>query len=109
MSAGVHRLLRRGATVVTSAAEVIEAVGELGVDLAPEQGGPVGPRDALDHDARRVLDAVPARHPATLDAVARTAGLAPSTTASALGLLDIAGLVRSVPDGWVLVRPRTTG
>ncbi len=40
MSQGVHRALRGGALLVTSAAEVVEAVGDLGADLAPEPSGP---------------------------------------------------------------------
>jgi DNA processing protein len=103
MSVGVHRLLRGGALAVTSAAEVIEAVGDLGTDLAEDEQAPMSARDRLDPRARRVLDAVPVRRPATLDAVARTAGLSPWETASALGILDVGGFVRSVPDGWVLV------
>jgi DNA processing protein len=105
MSAGVHRELRRGAVLVQSAAEVIEAVGELGVDLAPEPSGPEDARDRLDPLARRVLDAVPVRRPATLDSVARTAGLAPSEAQAALGLLELDGWVESGGGGWRLHRP----
>ncbi len=104
MSAGVHRELRRGALAVTSAAEIIEAVGDLGVDLAPEPVGRADPRDGLDHLAARVLDAVPARRPATLDSVARTAGVTPAETAAALGLLELSGFVRLGTDGWSLAR-----
>ena len=102
MSQGVHRELRAGAVLVTSADEVIEVVGGLGVDLAPEPSGPVRPRDALDPTSARVLDAVPARRPATLDSVARTAGVTPAETAAALGLLELSGFVRQGPEGWVL-------
>jgi DNA processing protein len=105
LSAGVHRELRRGAVVVTSAAEIVEAVGELGVDLAAEGSGPVEPRDALDPLSRRVLDGVPTRRPATLESVARTAGVAPAEAAAALGLLELAGFVRSETTGWVLAGP----
>lgn len=104
MSAGVHRELRRGALAVTSAAEVIEAVGELGADLAPERSSPAGPRDGLDPLTARVLDGVPARRPATLESVARTAGVGPAEAAAALGLLEVSGFVRLRPEGWVLVR-----
>jgi DNA processing protein len=104
MSRGVHRELRRGAALVTDAAEVIEAVGGLGVDLAPEPSGPIGPRDALDPLSARVLDAVPVRRPAAVESVARTAGVTATEASAALGLLELAGLVRRVPDGWVLVR-----
>ncbi len=102
MSQGVHRLLRDGAGVVTSAAEVVEALGELGTDLAPRPSGPTDPRDSLDPLSARVLDAVPARRPATLDSVARTAGVAPAEAAGALGLLEVGGWVRSDAAGWRL-------
>jgi DNA processing protein len=105
MSAGANRELRGGAVAVTSAAEVIEAVGELGSDLAPRLDGPLEPRDGLDPLARRVLDAVPARRPATVDSIARIAGVAPAEAAAALGLLELAGFVTAGPDGWRLARP----
>ncbi len=104
MSAGVHREVRRGAVLVTCAEEVIEAVGDLGLDLAPEESGPVRPRDLLDPLSARVLDGVPSRRPATLDSVARTAGVLPSEAAAALGLLELGGFVRVGPHGWVLTR-----
>ena len=103
-SAGVHRLLRSGALVVTSAAEVIEAVGGIGVDLAPEASVPATARDLLDPLSARVLDAVPARRPATVDSIARTAGVTPAETATALVLLELSGFVRTDLRGWVLDR-----
>jgi DNA processing protein len=102
MSQGVHRELRRGALAVTSAAEIIEAVGGLGVDLAPEPRGRTEARDQLDLLTARVLDAVPVRRPATLESVARTAGLTAAETAAALGLLELSGFVRLGLQGWVL-------
>lgn len=106
MSQGVHRELRRGAVPVTCAAEVVEAVGELGTDLAPEPESPVRPSDRLDPIAARVLDAVPVRRPATADSIARTAGLTPAETSAALGLLELEGFVRRGPQGWSLPRRR---
>jgi DNA processing protein len=102
MSAGVHRELRQGALLVQDAAEVVEAVGAIGADLAPERHAPDSQRDLLDPLARRVLDAVPVRRPATLDSVARTAGVAPAEAQAALGLLELDGLVESTPRGWRL-------
>ena len=102
MSAGVHRALRRGALVVTSAAEVAEALGGLGVDLAPEPSEPARPRDALDPLCARVLDGVPVRRPATLESVARTAGVTSAEAAAGLGLLELAGYVVPGPEGWRL-------
>ncbi len=106
MSAGVHRELRRGALAVTSAAEIIEAVGGLGVDLAPMPSAPVLPRDELDPLSARVLDSLPVRGAATVESVARDAGLTPAETAAALGLLELGSFVRSGPEGWRLVRQR---
>ena len=110
-SRGVHRALRNGALLVTSAAEVVEAVGGIGVDLAPEPSGRVDPRDALDPLAARVLDAVPVLRAVTLESVARTAGVTPAETAAALSLLELSGFVERGPDGWALRRPvgRTSG
>ena len=105
LSRGVHRALRDGALLVTSAAEVVEAVGGIGVDLAPEPSGRVDPRDALDPLAARVLDAVPVLRAVTLESVARTAGMTPAETWAALGQLELAGFVRRGPDGWALARP----
>jgi len=102
MSAGVHRELRNGALAVTSAQEIIEAVGGLGVDLAAEELGPADPRDVFDLLTRRVLDGVPARHPDSVEGIARAAGVTPSEAISALGLLELAGLVRSSAQGWAL-------
>ena len=104
VSAGVHRELRRGATLVTSAAEVVEAVGDLGVDLAHEGSGPVTVRDGLDPLCARVLDGVPARRPATIESVARTSGVTVAEAAAALGLLELTGLVGRSERGWSLRR-----
>ena len=49
------------ATVVTSAAHVIETVGGIGIDLAPPPDRPSSPRDGLSDVASRVLDACPVR------------------------------------------------
>lgn len=103
MSAGVHRELREGALLVGSVEEVVEAVGELGVDLAPRLSGPARPRDDLDPTAARVLDAVPARRGEDSAEVSRTAGVDLATTTATLGLLELGGFVRRDRDGWRLV------
>ncbi|MEO6712039.1 MAG: DNA-processing protein DprA [Mycobacteriales bacterium] len=97
MSAGCHELLRREGTIcVTRPEEIIEAVGRIGDDLAPALFGPELIRDTLSAEVSRVLDAVPARRPATTDAIVRTSGLAPSSVRPALGALVAAGLVERV-------------
>ena len=101
-STGCHRILREwDATCVTSAAEVIEQVGLIGDDLAAPRRPPVLPRDRLDDDTRRVLDALPTRGsglgPAT---IAAESGTGLDTTVSCLGRLAAAGFAERSPDGW---------
>jgi DNA processing protein len=102
MSAGCHKLLRNGATCVTSAADVLEIVGTYGDDAAPEPRGPEQPRDALSDAMRHVLDAVPVRRWAGPASIARTAGVPTLTVQQALPQLQVAGLVVQGLDGWRL-------
>ncbi|MEO6821231.1 MAG: DNA-processing protein DprA [Candidatus Nanopelagicales bacterium] len=102
MSAGVHRELREGALLVGSVEEIIEAVGGLGVDLAPRRSGRSRLRDDLDAVSIRVLDALPPRAGADAAAISCTAGIDLSTTMATLGLLELAGFVTRDRDGWRL-------
>ncbi|MFC4591760.1 DNA-processing protein DprA [Sphaerisporangium corydalis] len=106
-SVGCHRLIRRSEAVcVTSAREVIELVGAIGDDLAPEPRGPVLPRDALDDETRRVLEAVPARAGSGPATIAVAAGVDLLTALSSLGALAAAGFVERADQGWRLRRPK---
>ncbi|WP_223166938.1 DNA-processing protein DprA [Nonomuraea sp. SYSU D8015] len=109
MSAGCHRLLReRKAVCVTSPEEMIELVGIIGDDLAPQSRAPAVPRDRLNDSTKRVLDAVPARGGAGPASIAVAAGLGLDTTLSALGALAAAGYIERSPDGWRLRKQTTT-
>jgi DNA protecting protein DprA len=102
-SAGAHHLIRKGEAVcVTCAEEVIELVGDIGDDLAPPRRGPVLPRDALDEQTRRVLEAMPARGATGPAAIAVSAGVDLTTALSCLGGLAAAGFVERVARGWRL-------
>ncbi|MFK0167762.1 DNA-processing protein DprA [Streptomyces sp. NPDC090306] len=107
LSAGVHELLRAEAELVTDAAEVVELVGAIG-ELAPERHGPVVPRDLLDPDTLRVLDALPARTALPADAVARAAGTTQDDAVARLYELRSLGHVERLGDGWQLTRQATT-
>ncbi|MFJ2031374.1 DNA-processing protein DprA [Streptosporangium sp. NPDC087985] len=108
-SAGCHRLIRQGtATCVTTPEEMIELVGAMGGDLAPEPRGPVFPRDRLNPETRAVLEAVPARAGAGPATIAVAAGVDLETVLSCLGGLAAAGYVERVPRGWRL-RPDRSG
>ncbi|MGH3320696.1 MAG: DNA-processing protein DprA [Streptosporangiaceae bacterium] len=101
MSGGCHLLLRDlGATCVTDAADVIDRVGTLGDDLAPERRGPVLPRDRLDQTASRVLDALPSRGGAGPATISVAAGVDLDETLRCLGRLAAGGFVERCSKGW---------
>ncbi|MEK2494564.1 DNA-processing protein DprA [Kitasatospora purpeofusca] len=108
LSAGVHALVRSGAaTVVTDAAEVVELIGAIGEDLAPQRGGPVLPRDLLEPEAARVLEAVPATaEGAPVERLARQSGLPPDEVLQRLYELGSLGHVERHGAHWRLVRRR---
>lgn len=104
MSAGCHTLLRsHSAECVTDAAEVVEIVGRIGADIAPQRRAPPEPRDVLDAESGRVLEALPARGTCTPDRLARTAGLEPPRVLRALGRLEASGWVEHDRAGWRFV------
>ncbi|MFB7594471.1 DNA-processing protein DprA [Streptomyces sp. NPDC056160] len=102
-SAGVHALLRDGATLITDAAEIIELVGDIG-ELAPDRRGPVLPRDLLEPEARQILAALPARGAPTATAIARDARTTPDDAIARLYELRSLGYVERHGDGWKLTR-----
>lgn len=118
LSAGCHQVLREWqGTLVTSAAEVIEHLSPVsaspvaepdvtrtGKSSARRQAPSVLPRDQLDLDSARVLDALPLRGGIGTVRVAQRAGLAPATTATLLGQLATGGFVERCDEGWRLRR-----
>jgi DNA processing protein len=84
LSGGTNALLRLGATPLTAATDVLEA---LGVE-APE-----APPLELDGDAARVLDVLAAAA-AGVDELVRGTGLDAAAVATALAELELAGAVR---------------
>jgi DNA processing protein len=109
LSVGANQLLRHGALAVTCAPEIVEALGDLGTDLAQHPRGGLTPLDRLDPTARTVLDALPARGILATAEVARGAGLAPAEVIGALALLEMHGMVRRREAGWSLVRGALRG
>jgi DNA processing protein len=102
-SQGVHQLIRTGAaTLVTSGAEVLEAVGAAGEHLLEVPRGRELPRDRLTPRQRQVLDAVPVAHGARADSIAHAAGLGLVEVGSALVKLEERGLVELDEAGWRL-------
>ena len=87
LSGGTNQLLRLGAVPVTSADDVLEA---LGVERPPE---PDRPAD-LGEPALTILEAL-AAGASTADELAARAGLAASAVAATLAELELAGLVEA--------------
>lgn len=105
LSAGCHQAVRNArAQLVTDAAEVIDLVGELGLDAATEPRGPVDVRDELDPVSRLVLEAVPVARATGPARIARVAGVEPGRVLRCLAVLHSAGLVEASPQGWRLSR-----
>ena len=86
LSQGANGLLRLGAGPVTSAADVLEAIGVEPPD--PPDGDVPGP------GASAVL-AVLAQGASTADQVARAAGLDPAAVSAALVELELSGIVEA--------------
>ncbi|MEU8170486.1 DNA-processing protein DprA [Micromonospora sp. NPDC049004] len=107
MSVGAHELLRECAEVrlVTGVAHVLEEVGRVGADLAPLARGPQRPTDALDDDARSLLEALPRRGVRGVDALAARAGVNVRTALRKLSLLEELSMVVRRDDGYALVPP----
>ncbi|MEV0957791.1 DNA-processing protein DprA [Streptomyces sp. NPDC049951] len=106
LSAGVHELLRGEGVLVTDAAEIAELIGEIG-ELAPARSGRVLPRDVLDADSARVLDALPWAGVTGSRDVARSAGVSTDEALGRLYELDSLGFVEREGDGWRLTPGRT--
>ena len=109
LSSGVHQILRNGALLVTSAAEVVEAVGELGHDLAPVPVGQQEHLDQFDSITRTVLDALPSRGVMSSSDVARHAGVSANEVLVSLTRLELEGVVRRQDAGWSIVRRAVIG
>ena len=101
-SAGCHQLIRDGALLVTSADDVLEAVGRLGVDLVPRRDAPVRRTDGLGPAAALVHDALPARGARDTRWLACESGVPPDAIRGALAELERRGLARSRDGLWQL-------
>lgn len=117
MSVGTNRLLRDGAVCVTSAADVVELVGAMGLHVQPAlwdgpvpaargtdgsaaPRGPVAAVEPLGTEAVRVWHALGERGDRSLAGLAATVGRAQVAVASTLAVLELAGLAVRDDVGW---------
>ncbi len=101
-STAPHLMIRNGqATLVTSAAEVMELVSEAGQHLISLVQGPNRRTDALSQAQLAVFEAVPARRRVSVGDVALAAGVSVPAALAALTHLDSLGLVDGDERGWL--------
>lgn len=99
-SAGCHRMIREEmATLVTSAAEVMEAAGPIGT-LALEPVVTGRPTDKLTTAQLRVYDGFPSSGAVGAGELSQAAGLGISQVMGALSALEMEGLVATDNTGW---------
>ena len=87
---------------LTTAADVLELLGEVGQQLQPRPVARQDPRDGLSETVRRVLDAVPVRTPVGVARLARTSGVSALLVQGILPELLMAGLVEQIDGAWRL-------
>lgn len=110
VSAGCHKAVRDGlAVLVSDAAEVVDLVGALGSDAAPDVRDAQRPEDRLGPLESLTFAAVPHRAPAAIEDVAFAAGLTPLEVMSALSRLEIDGFVVQRDGGWKRLATRARG
>ncbi|HEY4005912.1 MAG TPA: DNA-processing protein DprA [Pseudonocardia sp.] len=101
LSVGSHRLLREpGVTAVTTAAEVVEEIGRIGIDLAEPSAPRERPTDNLHHTTARVYDVLDQRSNGDVRRLGVESGLPVELVRAALGELELAGLAERTPNGW---------
>lgn len=101
LSAGCHRLLREGAVCVCDAGEVLELVAPIGEQLTLDPDLTPTVLDALRPEQRRVYEALPVRTPASMDSVARHAGLEPRAVERVLARLAALDLAEQFGGRWL--------
>ncbi|WP_375422797.1 DNA-processing protein DprA [uncultured Friedmanniella sp.] len=100
-SATPHLMIRSGqAVLVTSAAEVLELVSQIGQHPLVPQSGPERVTDAMSEDQLTVFEAVPARRRAAAGDIALVAGVSMPVCLAALNALADRGLVEAGDRGW---------
>jgi DNA processing protein len=90
---GCNLLIREGATLVQSAADVMEALGPYGGTIAQPSAGFTGPRvtaDADDRDRATIADLL-GPTPVPVDELLRQSGLSPAIVQTVLLELELAG------------------
>lgn len=109
-AAGVHALIRDGAKLVESVADVLDEFPDLGV-AAPAgedaaRQGTLALKANLSAEEARLMEVLDGE-PAPLDVLASRAGVGAAKAAGAMTLLELKGLVRALPGGRFIARTKS--
>jgi len=101
-AAGVHALIRDGAKLVESVADVLDEFPDLGIATAAQEDAPrqaaLALKANLSPEESRLMEILDGQ-PTPLDVLAGRAGLEASRASGAITLLELKGLVRALPGG----------
>jgi len=102
LAKGCHSLIRQGAKLVETAADILEELGSLAaVGRGVTTVAAVAPPAAtpLDHDYQRLLAAMGAE-PASIDSLVEQCGLTAEVLSSMLLIMELEGYVAAIPGGF---------
>lgn len=95
---GCHALIRQGAKLVETAADILEELGALAGAVAPDRPPAPAAAPALDEDYRRLLDSL-GHEPVSVDLLVERCGLTAEAVSSMLLILELQGHVSAAPGG----------
>jgi DNA processing protein len=99
LARGCHRLIRDGAKLVETSADILEELGALArAASSPPLAQPVPTPPALDGDYQRLLEQL-GTEPAAVDSLVERCGLTAEAVSSMLLILELQGLVAAAPGG----------
>ena len=100
MAKGCHSLIRQGAKLVETAADILEELGPLALASTPppDEQLPV-PVPELDEDYRQLLEQL-GQEPVSVDCLVERCGLTAEAVSSMLLILELQGLVAATPGGF---------
>ena len=102
---GCHRLIQQGAKLVCDVADIIEELGVRPQNVVyHEEMSPDAKIDSSDLPFSRLLDNVRSDEVTTIDVIAATSGLPVQEVMTELIMLELNGLILSVPGGYVRTR-----
>jgi DNA processing protein len=102
-STAPHVMIRNGqAVLVTSAADVLELISDMGQAMLPLGHGQTRATDALSETQLAVFEAIPARRRASVGDIALAASVSVPSCLAALTVLESAGLVEGDERGWLV-------